>query len=82
MDNLTKGTEEVVENVVEEVVAKVNLGTVLTGVCAATGVLAIGYGAYRGIKWVADKVKTAKENRVTELEDEEAYDSEDGVEEE
>ena len=82
MEELTNVTEEVVTEVTNDEVTGVSLGTVATGVCALTGVLAIGYGAYRGIKWVAGKVKAAKENRVTELEAEEVCDSEDGVEEE
>lgn len=82
MDDLTKGTEVVITEAVEEVVTKIGVATILTGVCAATGVLTIAYGVYRVGKWGVDKVKTAKDNKVTKLEAEEVNDDVTGVEEE
>lgn len=61
MDELTKVTEEVVtETEVTEETTGIGAGTVATGVCALTGALAIAYGAYKGAKWVASKVKAAR----------------------
>ena len=59
MENLTNVTEEVVTNVTEEVVTKIGASTVVTGVCAATGAVAIVYVIIKGAKWAYGKAKTA-----------------------
>lgn len=81
MEELTNVTEEVVTEVTDDEVTGVSLGTVATGVCALTGVLAIGYGAYRGIKWAVNKVKTVRGSRVMELEGVEVLSDETRVDE-
>lgn len=59
MEELTNVVEEVTTQQEAEVnETGISVGTVATGVCAVTGILAITYGAYKGIKWVANKVKT------------------------
>jgi len=82
MEDLTKVTEEVVTETVEEVVTKVGFGTVLTGAFALTGVLAAVYGTVKVGKWAYGKVKAGRDNKVTKLEAEEANDDVTGVEEE
>lgn len=64
MEELTNVGESVVTEVTEEVVNKISLGTALTGVCAATGAIAIVYGVYKGITWGYGKVKGSKAKKL------------------
>lgn len=69
----TNLTNEVVENVAEETIAKVGAGTVITGVCAATGAVVIVYGAVKGVQWVCNrfgKKLKASADAVESLDDE------------
>ena len=77
MENLTNVVEDVVTDVAEEVVTKVSLGTVATGVCAATGAVAIVYGTIKGAKWLYKKVKAGKNNQsdILDADDEELSDA-------
>ena len=58
MENTTM-TNEVVEEVLEETVKKVELGTILTGGVLAFGVGATIYGVVKGVKWGYKTVKGA-----------------------
>lgn len=66
MEELTNVVVEETEGT-EESGTSIGVGTVVTGVCAVTGIVAIAYGAVKGVKWVANKVKTAKNNKVEVL---------------
>lgn len=70
MENLTNVTEEVVTNVTEEVVTKIGASTVVTGVCAATGAVAIVYVIIKGAKWAYGKAKTAIDSKKGTMESE------------
>ena len=81
MENLTNEvkdevvtTEEVTEMEATEAEEQGGLdaGTVLTGVCALTGVLTIAYGAVKVGKWAYKKVKTIKDSKVEVLNADEA----------
>lgn len=75
MEELTNVVVE--ENVeTEETGTNIGVGTAVTGVCAFTGLLAIAYGAYKGGKWVVNKVKAGKASKVEVLNAAEAKDIE------
>lgn len=68
MENTNK---EVMENVMDEVITVVEMPPAknfngLKVVGTAAGVLAVGYGIYRGTKWVVGKVKAKKEQQEIE----------------
>lgn len=75
MENTTVANE-VIETVAEETVEKIGASTIVTGVCAATGVVVMIYGLGKGAKWLYGKVKgMANSKKATE--ESEDFDDED-----
>ena len=75
MENTTV-VNEVIETVAEETVEKIGASTIVTGVCAATGVAVIIYGLGKGAKWLYSKVKGMADSKKA-TEESEDFDDED-----
>lgn len=74
MEIMNNEMDEVIE-VAETIVPKTNNGLKVAGVAA--GALAVGYGLYKGGKWVVNKIKAKKAKDDVE-EDVEATEEVDG----
>ena len=80
MENTTTVANEVIETVAEETVEKIGASTIVIGVCAATGAVAMIYGLGKGAKWLYSKVKGMANSKKVAEESVEDFDDEDAEE--